>query len=166
MSAERQINKQFSTDKLRVDYAHVGLYDVADRRLWIARKRWGIVPVRISHARMLIGGTQTTSTADKDRFICYWYHTPGTGDGFVHGHPIDWSEGHLLIRSDPNWNYTSRTFIPNTDTAKIEKNAKQQYNVGRRIFESYAAKKPEFPLTWHLIGPRVKDSIFEIQRVE
>ena len=90
---------------------------------------------------------------------------PGTGDGFVHGHPIDWSESHLLVRLDPNWNYHSRTFIPNTDTAKIEKNIKQQYSVGRRIFESYAAKKPDHPLSWHLIGPRVKDSIFDIQRV-
>ena len=164
--AERGINRRYCTDRVRVDYAHVGLYDVAERKLWIARRRWGVVPVHISHARLLHGGTQQTSTADKDRFVCYWYHTPGTGEGHVHGYPIEWDEGHLLIRLDPNWNYRARRFIPSTDTAKIESNIEQQYRWGKLIFESYVARAPRHPLSWHLIGPRPADSMFYIQRVE
>ncbi|MCC5830129.1 MAG: hypothetical protein JJU36_11840 [Phycisphaeraceae bacterium] len=162
----RRIDTRFSSDKIRVDYAHVGLMDVTDRKIWIARKRWGVLPVRVSHARLLMGGGQDTSTADKDRFLCFWYHTPGSGEGFVHGYPIEWDEGHLLVRLDPNWNYHSQKFVPNTETAKIEANIEQQYRWGKYIFESYVAKHPGNPLSWHLIGPRPADSLFYIQRVE
>ncbi|MEM1210593.1 MAG: hypothetical protein AAF586_06275 [Planctomycetota bacterium] len=163
---DRRINPQHCTNRLRVDYAHVGLYDVGDRTLWIAKKRWGVTPVRVSHAKLLVGGTQDTSTAEKDRFICYWYHTPNTGEGYVHGYPIEWEEAHLLVRLDPNWNYKSRTFISNTDTAKIEKNIELQYKWGRAIFEAYASRSPGFPLSWHMVGPRAADSMFYVQRVE
>lgn len=161
-----QINRAHCTDKLCVDYAHVGLFDVPDRKLWIAKQKFGVVPVRVSHAKLLVGGTQDTSTADKDRFICYWFHTPGTGEGYVHGYPIEWDEGHLLIRLDPNWDYRTRRFIPPTDPARIERNIDQQYTWGRRIFEAYTELRPPFPLSWHMIGPRAADSMFYIQRVE
>ncbi|HEX7010783.1 MAG TPA: hypothetical protein VF184_12440 [Phycisphaeraceae bacterium] len=166
MAADRQINRRYTTDKLRVDYAHVGLFDVQTRRLWIARRRTDILPVRVSHARLLQGGTQDTSTAAKDRFMCYWLHTPGTGEGHVHGYPIEWDEGHLLIRLDPCWNYLTGQFIPPTATARIEKNIEQQHAWGRFIFETYVSLKPPYPLSWHLIGPRAADSMFYIQRVE
>ncbi len=166
VSAERRINKQFCTDKLRVDYAHVGLFDARERRLWIARKRWGVTPVRVSHAKLLVGGTQDTSTAEKDRFICYWFHTPGTGEGYVHGYPIEWNEGHLLIRLDPNWNYLTRQFIPNADARRIEKNIEQQFEWGRQIFEAYASRGTPFPISYHMVGPRAADSMFYVQRVE
>ena len=166
VAAEVRVNRAFCTDRIRVDYAHVGLFDVAQRQIWIARKRAGLVPVRISHAKLLEGGTQDTSTADKDRFVCYWYHTPGTGEGYVHGYPIEWDEGHLLVRLDPNWNYQTRVFIPSSDTAKIERNIEQQYAWGRRIFEAYVELTPGFPISWHMIGPRAADSMFYIHRVE
>ena len=166
VSSESRINPSFCTEQVRVDYAHVGLFDVDEKRLWIAKKRWGVTPVRVSHAKLLAGGTQDTSTADKDRFVCYWFHTPGTGTGYVHGYPIEWEEGHLLVRLDPNWNYAARTFIPNTDTARIERTIEQQYEWGRRIFEAYAAEKPDFPISWHMVGPRAADSMFYVQRIE
>lgn len=166
VQADRQINRKYCVDAIRVDYAHVGLFDVRDKRAWIARKRWGVVPVRLSHARLLTGGTSDTSTADKDRFVCYWFHTPGTGEGFVHGYPIEWDEGHLMVRLDPNWNYLTQTFIPTSDTAKVEKNIEQQYGWGQRLFDAYVAAAPTFPLSWHMIGPRATDSMFYIQRVE
>ena len=165
-SNTRAINRTFCTDKVRVDYAHVGLYDCQTRQLWIARKRWGVLPIRVSHAKLLVGGTQDTSTADKDRFLCYWFHTPNTGEGYVHGYPIEWDEGHLLVRLDPNWDFRTRSFIPNTDTARIEKNIEQQYAWGRFIFESYISKKPRFAMSWHMVGPRAADSMFYVQRIE
>jgi hypothetical protein len=166
VSSEKRINKRHTTDAVRVDYPHVGLYDVADGRMWIARKRWGTDPVRVSHAKLLLGGTQDTSTADKDRFICYWFHTPGSGEGYVHGYPIEWDEGHLLIRLDPNWDYRTCGFIPSSQTARVEHNIEQQFKWGQRVFDAYVARAPKFPLSWHMVGPRPTDSMFYIQRVE
>lgn len=140
--------------------------DISDAQLWIAKKRWGSSPVQVSHARLLQGGTQSASTADKDRFLCYWYHTPNSGEGYVHGYPIEWDEAHLLIRLDPNWNYTTQTFIPNTETRKLEANIEQQFQWGKSIFDTYARKKREFPLSYHMVGPRAADSMFYIERVE
>ncbi len=162
----KEIDPKYCTDKVHVTYAHVGLYDAPNRRTWIARKRFGVTPVRVSHARLLRGGTQDTSTADKDRFVCFWFHTPGSGHGYVHGYPIEWDEGHLLIRLDPNWDYLNRKFIPNTDPARTQRNIDQQFDWGKRIFEAYLAAKPRFPLSWHMIGPRPADSMFYIQRVD
>ena len=166
MTEARAINRSYCTDRVRVDYAHVGLYDVQARGLWIAKKRWGSAPIRLSHARLLTGGSNSTSTADKDRFVCFWFHTPNTGEGYVHGYPIEWDEGHLLIRLDPNWNYLTQQFIANTDTAHIEKNIDQQYEWGRRIFEMYVECRPPFAVSWHMVGPRAADSMFYIERVE
>ncbi len=166
MPSDLRIDTRHSTAKLRADYAHVGLYEATSGQLWIAKQRFGVVPVRVSHARLLVGGTNDTSTAEKDRFLCYWFHTPGTGEGYVHGYPIEWDEGHLLVRLDPNWNYLTKQFIPNTDTAKIEQNVEQQYKWGRRIFDAYLAMRPRFPISWHMIGPRPADSMFYVQRAE
>ena len=140
--------------------------DVADASLWVAKKRWGVSPVQVSHARLLQGGTQNTSTADKDRFICYWYHTPNSGEGYVHGYPIEWDEAHLLIRLDPNWNYLKQSFIPSSDTRKVEANIERQFNWGRQIFDQYAAVKRKFPISYHMVGPRAADSMFYVRRVE
>ncbi len=166
MGEERKISRQYCTGKVRADYAHVGLFDVPQRRYWIAKKRFGVNPIRVSHARLLAGGGEDASTADKDRFVCYWFHTPGTGSGFVHGYPIEWGEGHLLIRLDPNWDYAQRRFIPSTHTKQIDHNVEQQYDWGRKLYDMYLALKPKFPLSWHMIGPRATDSMFYIQRAE
>jgi len=163
---ERKISRQYCTGKIRADYAHVGIYDAQDHRAWIARKRFGIVPIRVNHARLLANCGDDSSTADKDRFVCYWFHTPNSGEGFVHGYPIDWGEGHLLIRLDPNWDYATRRLISPAHTKKVEHNIEQQYQWGKKIFEAYVGMKPKFPLSWHMIGPRATDSLFYIQRVE
>jgi len=166
LPASTRINKKFCTDKLRCDIAHVGLFDVEDRSIWIARKKLGTTPLKTSHARMLAGGTNTTSVAEKDRFVCYWFHTPGSGDGLVHGYPIEWDEGHLMIRLDPNWNYLTQELVRSTDTARVEHNIEQQYQWGELIFRSYLAMKPNFPISWHMIGPRPADSMFYVERAE
>ncbi len=160
------VNKRYATKKLRIDYAHVGLMDVADRTLWIARRRMGSHPARVSHARMIVGGSDTTGAERKDRFFCYWFHTPGSGDGPVHGYPIEWNEGHLMVRLDPNWDYRGQKLLRPVDSTRIERNIDQQFAWGRFIFEAYLAAEPGFPLSWHLIGPRPVDSMFHIQRVE
>jgi hypothetical protein len=166
LSDERKVNTKYATNALHCDHAHVGMYDVQQRKIWIARKRWGGTPLNVAHARMLYGGTNNTSTADKDRFLCYWFHTPNTGDGLVHGYPIEWEEGHLMVRLDPNWNYRSQELIRSTETAKVEKNIETQYQWGESLFQQYLRLKPWYPLSWHMIGPRPADSMFYIERVE
>lgn len=166
MASERKISRQYGTGKIRADYAHVGLYDVQQRRLWIAKKRFGVVPIRVSHARLLAGGGPATSTADKDKYLCYWFYTPGCGSGFVHGYPIEWAEGHLLVRLDPNWDHATGKFVPPTDTARVDRNTEQQYQWGQKIFDAYTALGPKFPVSWHMIGPRATESMFYIQRIE
>jgi hypothetical protein len=165
--AERtRINRKYATDRLRCDFAHVGLFDVGDRTLWIARRKLGTAPIKLSHARLIAGGTNRAGVAGKDRFVCYWFHTPNTGDGPLHGYPIEWDEGHLMVRMDPNWNYAQQELIRSTDTAQIEKNIDQQYKWGRAIFRIYCELSPRFPLSWHLIGPRPADSMFYVERIE
>lgn len=166
MEKTLQINKHYTTDKLRADYAHVGLMEVQTGTLWIARKRFGVHPIRISHARLLQGGSDATSTVEKDRFLCYWFHTPNTGSGYVHGYPIEWEEGHLLVRLDPHWSYSRKQFIPSSDTLAVEANIEEQFAWGRQIFHAYLTLKPGFALSWHMIGPRPADSMFYVQRVE
>ncbi len=144
----------------------MGLYDVHMRRIWVARKRWGVNPVQLSHARLITGGGQDTSTVEKDRFLCFWFHTPGTGEGTVQGQSLEWSEGHLMVRLDPFWDYFNQRFIAPTETAYTEYNINQQYRWGQRLFHAYISEQPRFPLTWHMIGPRPDDSMFHIQRSE
>lgn len=171
------INKTYATHKLTVGYPHVGLLDVADRSLWIARKKLGQDPSRVSHAKLLSTGTGAMACADKDRFLCYWFHHPSnapqqtlgsvaTASMSVHGYPIEWNEAHLLIRLDPTWDIGKQELIKSTDTRRIERNIDQQYNWGEFIFKHYAGLKKDHPISWHLVGPRGKDSLFYVERVE
>ncbi len=166
MPSSRSINKAYCTQKLTCAYAHVGLYDVEARETYIARDRWGSPASGVSHARLLKGGSQHGSTAEKDRFLCYWFHTPGAGQGPVQGYPIDWSEGHLMVRLEPAWSYHHLEMIPNTDTRKIEKNIDRQYKLGEALFAMYGELRPDFAFSWHMVGPRASDSMFYIERKE
>jgi hypothetical protein len=165
----RSIDTRVATDKLRLDYGHVGLFDTASRRLWIARPTksdTGDETARMPHARLIVGGGDDHAVADKDRFICFWYHTPGSGSGRVQGYPIEWDEAHLMVRLDPLWDYRTQTLLRSVDTKRIEANIEQQYRWGQQVFNAYIALKPPFPLSWHLLGPRAADSTFYVQRHE
>lgn len=163
-----RINKKSATDKLRVHDAHVGLYDCVGGEIWIAKKKMGGRggALRVSHAQLIIGGSGSTSVADKDRFLCIWYHTPDTGSGLMQGYPIEWEEGHLMVRMDPNWDYAAQKMLASTDTRRVERNIDRQYRWGERIFEAYVAKRPKFALSWHFVGPRPADSMFYVNRYE
>lgn len=162
LSSSTQVNKRYATTKLSCGYAHVGLYDVRDQRIWIARKRFGVSPETIAHARMLRGGTNTTSVADKDRFICYWFNPPNTGEGLVHGERLDWAQGHLMVRLDPHWDFVHQALIRSNEAVKLDRNVDQQFRWGRLIFDAYRQMRPEFPLSYHMVGPRPRDSVFGV----
>ena len=171
------INKSFATQKLSSAYPHVGLYDVGERELWIAKKKLGQDPSKVAHAKLLSAGGGNMANAEKDRFLCFWFHHPdsaptqalgsvATASMAVHGYPIEWHEAHLLVRLDPTWDIANQCLIKSTDTRKIDRNIDQQYAWGEQIFNHYRQLKNEHPLSWHLVGPRAKDSLFYVERVE
>jgi len=171
------INKSYATSKLTMAYPHVGLFDVGQRELWIARKRLGQDPSRTSHAKLLTGAGGSMASAEKDRFLCFWFHHPdsaptqalgsvATASMAVHGYPIEWHEAHLLIRLDPTWDISQQQLIKSTDTRRIDKNVDQQYEWGQYIFSQYRGLANGKPLSWHLVGPRARDSLFYVERVE
>ena len=163
--SDTTINKRYATQKLSVQYAHVGLLDVCGNALWISKKKFGRAhSMDTAHARMLRGGSNSTSVADKDRFVCYGFNTPHSSDGLVHGESLDWTEGHLMVRLDPNWNYMTQELIRSTDQTRLDRNLDQQYRWGRLIYDAYRRMCPGYPLSWHMIGPRPKDSMFKILR--
>ena len=160
------MNKTYGTRKLSTTYPHVGLFDVADRSLWIAKNRWRMSASQVSHARLLQGGSNDSSTADKDRFVCFWFHTPDSGEGPLQGYPIEWAEGHLIVRLDPSWSHSQQAFIPASDTRRIDRNLDEQFRWGKLIFQAYLDAEPAFPLSYHMVGTRATESMFYVDRAE
>jgi hypothetical protein len=99
-----RVSTRLCTESFNGKYPHVGLYDTRDRRIWVCKPLSGQA-IRTSHARLITGADNATSTVWKDRFICHWFYTPNTGEGYIHGYPIEWDEAQLLVRIDPQWDY-------------------------------------------------------------
>ena len=74
-----RVSTKFCTDRFNGKYPHVGLYDCKERRVWVAKPLSGQA-IRTSHARLITGADNATSTVWKDRFICFWFYTPDTGE--------------------------------------------------------------------------------------
>lgn len=163
---DRSINRSYCTTGLSTAYPHVGLFDVQSAQTWIARKRWRVDPATVSHARMLKGGSNVASTADKDRFLCFWFHPPHSGEIPTHGHPIALDEAHLVIRLDPQWSYRTQSFVPATDERRVRHNLDEQFAWGAMIFEAYLRAGLTHPTSYHMVGPQPSDSVFELRRVE
>ena len=165
-SQDRSINRAYCTTRLSTAYPHVGLFDVCSGQTWIARKGWRVDPAKVSHARMLKGGSNAVSTAEKDRFLCFWFRTPGSSDIPVHFHPIAQDEAHLVIRLDPQWSYRNQTFVPATSVRRVQRNLDEQFTWGEKIFEAYVRAGLSHPTSYHMIGPKRSDSMFSVRRVE
>jgi hypothetical protein len=158
-----QISARYCTGRFNGRYAHVGLYDTRERKVWICRPVGGQA-IRTSHARLITCADNAAGTVWKDRFVCYWFYTPHTGEGLVHGYPIDWDEGHLLVRIDPQWDYDRQALIPPQLTDHVEANLQRQFRHGDRIFAFYAGSRLKYPFSIHFIGPRATDSLFYVKR--
>jgi hypothetical protein len=160
-----RVSTKLCTDKFNGKYPHVGIYDCRERKVWVARPLTGQA-IRTSHAALITGANDATSTVWKDRFLCFWFYTPNTGEGFVHGYPIEWEEAHLLVRIDPNWDYDRQKMIPPELTDQVNENLERQFKHGKRIFEFYKNSKPTYPISMHFMGSRAADSQFYFERVE
>ncbi len=160
-----RVSTKLCTTKFNGKYPHVGLYDVRDRSVWVAKPLSGQA-IRTSHARLITGAENATSTVWKDRFICFWFYTPRTGEGYIHGYPIDWEEAHLLVRIDPNWDYDRQQLIPPHLEDHVNANLERQFKHGERIFNFFIHSKLKYPFSLHFIGQHATDSQFYVKRNE
>jgi hypothetical protein len=164
-TAGARVSTKLCTDRFNGKYPHVGLYDCRDRKVWVCKSLSGQA-IRTSHARLITGADNATSTVYKDRFMCFWFYTPKTGQGYVHGYPIDWDEAHLLVRVDPQWDYDRQRMILAELTDHLAENLDRQHRHGERIFDFFLGCKLAYPLSMHFMGPRATDSVFYVKRVE
>ncbi len=160
-----RVSTKLCTDAYNGKYPHVGIYDCRERKVWVCKPLAGRA-IRTSHARLITGADNATSTVWKDRFICFWFYTPRTGEGYVHGYPIDWDEAHLLVRIDGNWDYDRQVYIGPEFEDHINANLDRQFRHGERIFEFFRASRLGYPVSLHFIGHRAKDSLFYVKRME
>ncbi len=160
-----RVSTKFCTDKFNGKYPHVGLYDCRERKVWVCKPLAGQA-IRTSHARLIIGADNATSTVWKDRFICFWFYTPRTGEGYIHGYPIDWEEAHLLVRIDPHWDYDRGRLIPPELEDHVEANLERQFRHGERVFGFYKGCGLKYPVSLHFIGQRAAESRFYVKRIE
>ncbi len=160
-----RVSTKLCTDRFNGKYPHVGVYDCRNRKVWVCKPLDGQA-IRTSHARLITGADNATSTVWKDRFICFWFYTPRTGDGYIHGYPIDWDEAQLLVRIDPLWDYDRQRIVPPELTDQIEENLHRQFKHGDRIWEFFKVTKLAYALNLHFIGQRATESQFYVKRME
>ncbi|HVT89080.1 MAG TPA: hypothetical protein VHD56_09530 [Tepidisphaeraceae bacterium] len=160
-----RVSTKFCTNKFNGKYPHVGLYDCRERKVWVCKPLSGQA-IRTSHARLITGADNATSTVWKDRFLCYWFYTPNTGEGYVQGYPIDWEEAHLLVRIDPNWDYDRQRLIAPELSDQVNENLDRQFKHGERIFDFFRQSKLTYPVSLHFMGQRTTDSLFYVKRME
>jgi hypothetical protein len=115
---------------------------------------------------LISGADNATSTVWKDRFLCYWFYTPRTGEGLILGYPIDWEEAHRLVRVDPNWDYDRQRFIPSEMEDQAAENLERQHRHGERIHQFFVERKLKYPFSLHFIAQRATDSMFYAKRAE
>ncbi len=163
--AAPRVNTRLCTDSFNGKYPTVGLYDCRERKVWVAKPLSGQA-IRTSHARLITGAENAVSTVWKDRFLCFWFYTPNTGEGYIHGYPIEWEEAHLVVRIDGNWDYERQRLIPPELEDQVNENLERQHRHGERIFGFFENCKLKYPFSMHLVGQRATDSMFYVKRVE
>jgi hypothetical protein len=160
-----RVSSRLCTDKYNGKYPLVGLFDCRERKTWIAKPLNGQA-IRTSHARLITGAENSTGAVWKDRFLCFWFYTPHTGEGYILGYPFDWEEAHLLVRIDPQWDYDRQRIIPAELTDQVNENLKRQRKHGDRVIEFFRAASLPYPFNIHFIGQRATESQFYVRRVE
>ena len=118
----------------------MGLYDCKQGKVWVAKPLKGQA-IRTSHAALITGVDNATSTVWKDRFLCFWFYTPRSGEGYILGYPIDWDEAHLLVRIDRQWDYDRQRVILPELIDQIEENLGRQLRM-RSGFGSSSSVAP------------------------
>jgi hypothetical protein len=160
-----RVSSKLCTDHFSGKYPLVGLYDCSQKKVWVAKPLNGQA-IRTSHAALITGVDDATSTVWKDRFLCFWFYTPRSGEGYIHGYPIDWEEAHLLVRVDAQWDYDRQRMIPPELKDQIEENLERQMRHAERIWDFFRKSPVKYPMNLHFIGQRAADSQFYVKRFE
>ena len=160
-----QVSTRFCIETFTGKYPHVGLYDCRDDKVWVCKPLAGQA-IRTSHARLITGSDNAVGTVWKDRFLCYWLYTPGTGEGTILKQPLNWAEAHLLVRIDPHWDYDRQCLIPPDMKRQVEENLQRQFAHGLRILEFFSECKLTYPLTLHFVGQRADESVFHYRLLD
>jgi hypothetical protein len=160
-----KVSRKLCTDRFNGKYPHVGLYDCRDKRVWVCKPLDGQA-IRTSHAALITGVDDATGTVWKDRFLCFWFYTPGTGSGLVLGYPVEWDEAHLLVRIDPQWDYDRQRLIPPELSDQIDENLERQFKHGDRIASFYREASVRYAFSVHFVGARAAESQFYARRIE
>jgi hypothetical protein len=160
-----RVSTRLCSESYNGKYPTVGLYDCKDRKVWVCKPLGGQA-IRTSHARLITGAENAVSTVWKDRFLCFWFYTPRTGDGYILGYPMDWDEAQLLVRIDPNWDYDRLQLVPPHLEDHVNQNLERQFKHGERIFEYFRDCKLGYPFSLHFIGQRASESLFYVKRLE
>ncbi|MEO6434927.1 MAG: hypothetical protein ABIP55_04090, partial [Tepidisphaeraceae bacterium] len=167
-AAGPRVSTKLCSEKFNGKYPHVGLYDCREHKVWVCRPLSGQA-IRTSHARLITGADDrggAVSTVWKDRFLCYWFYTPRTGEGFIHNYPIDWDEAHLLVRVDPEWDYDRQRLIPAALEDQIAHNLERQHRHGERLLSFFQSCKLSYPFSLHFVAQRATDSLFYARRID
>ena len=150
------VSARLCADRFNGKYPHVGLYDCRERKVWVAKPLNGQA-IRMSHAALITGADNATSTVWKDRFLCFWFYTPRTGEGYIHGYPIDWDDAHLLVRIDPPMGLRSPANDP-SGAAGPDRREPRTANAPRRahlgILQELLAEVPHEPALHRAAGNR------------
>jgi len=160
-----RVSPKLCTDKFNGKYPHVGLYDCRERKAWVCKPLDGQA-IRTSHAALITGADDKTGTVWKDRFVCFWFYTPGTGSGPILNYPIEWDEAHLLVRIDPQWDYDRQRLIPPELTDQIDANRERQIRHGEAVAGFYRDAKLAYPFNVHYVAATAAESMFYFKRVE
>lgn len=160
-----RVNTRLCTGNYNGKYPTVGLYDCRERKVWVCKPLSGQA-IRTSHARLITGAENAVSTVWKDRFLCFWFYTPNTGEGYIHGYPIEWEEAQLLVRIDGSWDYDRQRLIPGELEDQTTENLERQHKHGERIFDFFKNCGLKYPFSLHLVGQRATDSMFYAKRTE
>jgi hypothetical protein len=160
-----RVSRRHCSDSFNGKYPHVGLYDCKSHKVWVCKPLNGQA-IRTSHARLITGAENAVATVWKDRFLCFWFYTPRSGEGYIHGYPIDWDEGHLLVRIDPNWDYDRAVLVPPHLEDHVDENLERQFRYGEKVLEFFRQCQLKYPVSLHFIGQRAADSQFYVRRLE
>jgi hypothetical protein len=160
-----RVSTKLCSNRFNGKYPHVGIFDCRQRKVWVCKPLSGQA-IRTSHARLITGAENATSTVWKDRFLCFWFYTPRSGEGYIHGYPIDWEEAHLLVRTDPQWDYDRQRLVPPELSDQIEENLERQIKHGERILEFFKVCRLKYPTNLHYIGQKATESHFYAKRIE
>jgi hypothetical protein len=157
-----QVSRKLCTDRFNGRYPHVGLFDCRAQQVWVCKPLNGQA-VRTSHAALITGTDDATSTAWKDRFLCFWFYTPGTGSGLLANQRVNWDEAHLVVRVDGTWDYDRQRLIPIDLQDQQADNLARQARHAARVLDFYSQCDVRSPIHLHLSGQRKGESVVSLK---